>query len=86
MLIDIAVHVMGALRRLARDEDGFSLTELIVAIALGGIVLAAALTFFTTGVISSAQVQDRSDAAQRARRSVARSLSPPHSRSSSRID
>lgn len=58
---------MGALRRLARDEDGFSLTELIVAIALGGIVLAAALTFFTNGVISSAQVQDRSDAAQRAR-------------------
>lgn len=65
--VDIAVRVMGALLRLARDEDGFSLVELLVAIALGGIVLAAALVFFTTGVTSSAQVQDRSDAAQRAR-------------------
>lgn len=61
------MHLNPGIRLLAQDERGFSLTELIVAIALGGIVLGAALTFFTTGVVSSAQVQDRSDAAQRAR-------------------
>lgn len=61
------MHLTRGIRLLAEDERGFSLTELIVAIALGGIVLAAALTFFTTGLTSSASVQDRSDAAQRAR-------------------
>lgn len=40
-----------------RDERGMTLIELLVSIALGGIILTAALTMFLSGVAGSATVQ-----------------------------
>lgn len=53
--------------RIAADERGMTLVELMVSLAIGGMVLAAALTMFLSGSTGAAQVQDREDAAQRAR-------------------
>jgi prepilin-type N-terminal cleavage/methylation domain-containing protein len=55
------------LRTLARDDAGFSLVELLVALALGSIVLTAVMMVFINGLTASAKVNDRVDAAGRAR-------------------
>jgi prepilin-type N-terminal cleavage/methylation domain-containing protein len=52
---------------LARDERGFSLVELLVAMALGSMVLTAVMTVFINGLTGTAKVTDRIDALQRAR-------------------
>jgi prepilin-type N-terminal cleavage/methylation domain-containing protein len=54
------------MRRLRTDEAGFSLMELVMAMALGSIILTAVMTLFITGVKSSAKVTDRVEAQQRA--------------------
>ena len=60
------------LRRLRRDEDGFSLMEMLAAMAIGSIVLTALLTVFTNGITGAARVNDRIEAAQRARTALDR--------------
>jgi prepilin-type N-terminal cleavage/methylation domain-containing protein len=55
------------LRRLRDDEGGFSLTELLAAMAIGALVLWASMQVFVTGVQGSARVDDRVEAAQRGR-------------------
>jgi prepilin-type N-terminal cleavage/methylation domain-containing protein len=54
-------------RALLRDDDGFSLIELLTALAIGSIVLTAVLMVFTNGLTNTAKVTDRVDASQRAR-------------------
>jgi prepilin-type N-terminal cleavage/methylation domain-containing protein len=56
-----------AFSRFRSDESGFSLVELLTAMALGSIVLGAMLVLFVRGVTVSAQVNDRVEAAQRGR-------------------
>ncbi len=58
---------MSPARHIAADDRGVTLIELMVSLAIGGLVLAAALTMFLSGSTGAAQVQDREDAAQRAR-------------------
>lgn len=55
-----------------RDDAGFSLMEVLMTIVVGMIVLAAALEMLTSGFTSSAKVQDRHDAAGRARQTLDR--------------
>jgi prepilin-type N-terminal cleavage/methylation domain-containing protein len=55
------------LRRLRSDQDGFSLIELLMAMALGSIVLAALLTVFVKGAGSAMQSSDRTEALGRGR-------------------
>jgi prepilin-type N-terminal cleavage/methylation domain-containing protein len=54
-------------RRLRADQSGFSLVELLVAMALGSIVLTALMTVFMNGVTGAVQTSDRVDALQRGR-------------------
>lgn len=54
-------------RRLVADEDGFSLMELIVAMAIGSIVLTVVLGIFMNGLSGATKVTDRIEATQRAR-------------------
>jgi prepilin-type N-terminal cleavage/methylation domain-containing protein len=54
-------------RRLRSDESGFSLVELLMAMALGSIVLAALMMVFLNGVTGVVRVSDRVDALQRGR-------------------
>jgi prepilin-type N-terminal cleavage/methylation domain-containing protein len=54
-------------RRLRDDESGFSLVELLMAMALGSIVLAALMIVFLNGVTGVVRVNDRVDALQRGR-------------------
>lgn len=54
------------------SDDGMTLVEVLVTIVIGMIVLGAALDLMTGGFTSSARVQDRADAASRARLSVDR--------------
>jgi prepilin-type N-terminal cleavage/methylation domain-containing protein len=54
-------------RRLVADEDGFSLMELIVAMAIGSIVLTVLLGIFMNGLSGTTKVTDRIEATQRAR-------------------
>ena len=49
------------------DEDGFTLVELILSLAIGGMVLAATVTMFTAGMSSARASDDRTEATQRAR-------------------
>ncbi|MBI5105566.1 MAG: prepilin-type N-terminal cleavage/methylation domain-containing protein [Solirubrobacterales bacterium] len=58
---------MSRLRALARDESGFSVTELLMAMSIGSIVLWALMQFFVTGIKSSNELSDRVEAAQRGR-------------------
>jgi prepilin-type N-terminal cleavage/methylation domain-containing protein len=58
---------MTVLRRLRDDEGGFSLTELLAAMAIGSLVLWAAMQVFVTGIQGSSKVGDRVEAAQRGR-------------------
>jgi prepilin-type N-terminal cleavage/methylation domain-containing protein len=54
-------------RRLRRDQSGFSLVELLVAMAIGSIVLTALMTLFVNGVTGAVRTSDRVDALQRGR-------------------
>jgi len=54
-------------RELLRDERGFSLIELLMAMALGSLVLTAVMLVFTTGITASSKIGDRIDSASRAR-------------------
>jgi prepilin-type N-terminal cleavage/methylation domain-containing protein len=54
-------------RRLRSDQSGFSLIELLMAMALGSIVLTALMTLFLNGVTGAVKVQDRVEALQRGR-------------------
>jgi prepilin-type N-terminal cleavage/methylation domain-containing protein len=53
--------------RLRDDEDGFSLIELLMAMALGSIVLTAVMTVFLNGMGATTRVTDRVESAQRSR-------------------
>jgi prepilin-type N-terminal cleavage/methylation domain-containing protein len=55
------------LRSLHRDEDGFSLIELLSALAIGGIVLTALMGIFVGGVRGTTGIQNRLDNTERAR-------------------
>jgi prepilin-type N-terminal cleavage/methylation domain-containing protein len=50
-----------------RSEDGFTLMELIVSMAIGSIVLIALFTFVDVGVRANARIEDRADSSQRGR-------------------
>jgi prepilin-type N-terminal cleavage/methylation domain-containing protein len=50
-----------------RDQRGFSLTELLVAVTIGMVVLFAAWAVFDRTISASGQVADRSEALQRGR-------------------
>jgi prepilin-type N-terminal cleavage/methylation domain-containing protein len=58
---------MRAATRLRRQEAGFSLIELLAAMAIGSVVLTALMTVFINGVTSAARVNDRVESAQRGR-------------------
>jgi prepilin-type N-terminal cleavage/methylation domain-containing protein len=63
---------MARLRDRLREEDGFSLTELLAAMSVGAIVLWALMTIFVNGVQGSLRVSDRVEAAQNARLAIDR--------------
>jgi prepilin-type N-terminal cleavage/methylation domain-containing protein len=73
--------LMTRARRLRTEESGFSLVELLVAMALSSIVLTAMLTLFIGGVNSSAKVSDRVEAAQRGRLTMDRVMTLLNSQS-----
>jgi prepilin-type N-terminal cleavage/methylation domain-containing protein len=52
---------------LIRDERGFSLVELLMAMALGSLVLTATMVVFTNGLAASGRIGDRIDSASRGR-------------------
>ncbi len=49
----------GRLRRLTRDERGFTLSEMIVTMAIMGVVIAAVATLFTSGTNASVDLNLR---------------------------
>jgi prepilin-type N-terminal cleavage/methylation domain-containing protein len=53
--------------RLRTNQDGFSLIELLMAMALGAIVLTAVMTVFLNGMGATTRITDRVDSAQRGR-------------------
>ena len=53
--------------RLRTDQDGFSLIELLMAMALGAIVLTAVMTVFLNGMGATTRITDRVESAQRGR-------------------
>jgi prepilin-type N-terminal cleavage/methylation domain-containing protein len=53
--------------RLVSDQRGFSLMELVVAMAIGAIVLTVLLGIFMNGMSGTTKVTDRVEATQRAR-------------------
>jgi prepilin-type N-terminal cleavage/methylation domain-containing protein len=61
------MHLSTWLRRAAADEQGFSLTELLVAMSVGVVVLFASMQIFINGVQGTARVTDRVEVTQRAR-------------------
>jgi prepilin-type N-terminal cleavage/methylation domain-containing protein len=60
---------MSALARV-RSQDGFTLTELVVAMALGMIILLAAFTIIDRSFITNKAINDREDALQRGRHTL----------------
>lgn len=58
---------MSLFRRLAREDAGFSLVELLAAMAIGGVVLTGVMTVFTNGLTASGSILDRVDSSSRAR-------------------
>lgn len=63
---------MSLWRRLTHDDDGFSLVELLAAMAIGGVVLTGVMTVFTTGLTASGRILDRVDSTTRARQAMDR--------------
>ena len=61
-------------RRLRSDQSGFSLIELLMAMALGSIVLTALMTVFLNGITGAVRVSDRVDALQRGRVTMDRAV------------
>jgi type II secretory pathway pseudopilin PulG len=55
------------LDRLRREESGFTLVELVVAIVVGMIILLATFTMLDSSVVLTGKVTDRVDRTQRAR-------------------
>jgi Tfp pilus assembly protein PilW len=55
-----------------RDQDGFTLTELLVATVLAFIVIGAAVTAFTAGIRSQPGVSSRANQIQQARAAMER--------------
>jgi prepilin-type N-terminal cleavage/methylation domain-containing protein len=53
-----------------RNEDGFTLLELLVAMSIGTVVLMAAFAILDRSVVVSNEVADRSDALQRGRQTM----------------
>jgi prepilin-type N-terminal cleavage/methylation domain-containing protein len=53
-----------------RSEDGYSLTELVVTLAVGSVLLMAIFLVLDTLVVQSARVQDRVDNVQRGRQAM----------------
>jgi prepilin-type N-terminal cleavage/methylation domain-containing protein len=62
------------LRHLRHDERGFSLMELLTAMVIGSVVLTAVMSIFLTGISKTAQVNDRVEAAGRARLAADRAV------------
>jgi prepilin-type N-terminal cleavage/methylation domain-containing protein len=60
------------LRRLRRDDDGFSLIELLTAMAIGSVVLGALMLVVQRAVTSSTQTSDRVEALQAGRQTMDR--------------
>jgi prepilin-type N-terminal cleavage/methylation domain-containing protein len=60
------------MRRLRHEEHGFSLMELLAAMAISSVVLTAVMTVFINGLQGAAKVQDRVDSQQRARAAMDR--------------
>jgi prepilin-type N-terminal cleavage/methylation domain-containing protein len=65
--MDQGCDMLTRARALLREDDGFSLMELLVAMAIGSIVLTAVMVVFTNGMTGTARVTDRIDASARAR-------------------
>jgi prepilin-type N-terminal cleavage/methylation domain-containing protein len=63
---------MRRLRSLLREDDGFSLIELLSAMAIGSIVLTACMGVFMNGVKATTAIQNRVDNTSRARYSMDR--------------
>lgn len=55
------------LRRLVRDESGFTLTELLTSVTILGIVVAGLVTLFTSGMNAEAELNRRFQAQTTAR-------------------
>jgi prepilin-type N-terminal cleavage/methylation domain-containing protein len=55
------------LRTVARDDDGFSLIELMMSMVIGGVVLTALMTVFIGSVKGTTQIENRVDNQARAR-------------------
>jgi prepilin-type N-terminal cleavage/methylation domain-containing protein len=60
--------------RLRTDQSGFSLVELLMAMAIGSIVLTALMTVFLRGADGALKVSDRVDAVQRGRITMDRAV------------
>jgi prepilin-type N-terminal cleavage/methylation domain-containing protein len=73
-------------RRLRSDESGFSLVELLMAMALGSIVLGALMMVFMNGVTGVVRVSDRVDALQRGRVTMDRVVTLLNSETCALID
>jgi prepilin-type N-terminal cleavage/methylation domain-containing protein len=59
---------------LRHDERGFSLMELMMAMAIGGVLLTMVMQIFVSGLTHNAKVTDRVEAAARARLAVDRAV------------
>jgi prepilin-type N-terminal cleavage/methylation domain-containing protein len=55
------------LRTFAREDDGFSLIELMMSMAIGGVILTALMMVFVGGVKGTTQIENRVDNQARAR-------------------
>lgn len=62
--------IRAALRRLRREETGFTLTELLVACIVGTVVLLATFAMLDSSVKLTGKVTDRVDRTQRARQAM----------------
>jgi prepilin-type N-terminal cleavage/methylation domain-containing protein len=67
------VHVIRLAQRMKLGrEDGFSLTELLVAIPVGVVLLSAVLVMMRVSIRQSANITDRTEAVQRGRTALER--------------
>ena len=60
-------QLLSMIARVRKDESGYSLTELLVAMTVGLVILFAAFLLLDTANSTSAQIADRQDAVQRGR-------------------